>query len=65
MTSKDEFDTLIDRFSESLGIDSSAGKDEWIPLFSDIRILGYHGYLDTMDIWIPWIVRYHGYLDNG
>jgi hypothetical protein len=26
MDSKDEFDSLIDRFSESLGIDSSAGE---------------------------------------
>ena len=44
-------------------------RDEWIPLFSDIRILGYlgyrfsldtwiSGYLDIMDIWI------HGYLDT-
>ena len=40
-----------------------ANRDEWIPLFSDIRILGYHGYLDTMDTWISWILGYHGYLD--
>ena len=33
-------------------------KDEWIPLFSDIWILGYHGYLNIMD---TWIVGYHGY----
>ena len=32
-------------------------RDEWIPLFSDIRIDGYHGYLNTMD---TWIVGYHG-----
>ena len=31
-----------------------------IPLFSDIWILGYHGYLNITDTWIPWIVRYHG-----
>ena len=36
-------------------------RDEWIPPFSDIRILGYHGlwifgYLDTMDSWISWIL---------
>ena len=40
MNTPDEFDSLIDRFSESLGIDSSEGKAEWIP---------YHGYLDIMD----------------
>ena len=41
-------------------------RDEWIPFFSDIRILGYHGYLNIMDIWIIglWIVGYHGYLDS-
>ena len=32
-------------------------RDEWIPLFSDIRIVGYHGYLNIMD---TWIVGYHG-----
>ena len=30
------------------------GRDEWIPLFSDNRILGYLGYLDK------WILGYHG-----
>ena len=35
-------------------------KDEWIPFFSNIRILGYHGYLNIMD---TWIVGYHGELD--
>ena len=41
---------------------SLSNRDEWIPLFSDIRILEYYEYSDS---WIPWIVRYHGYLDNG
>ena len=27
-------------------------RDEWIPLFPDIRILGYHSYLNIMDTWI-------------
>ena len=44
-------------------------RDEWIALFSDIRILGYHGYLNIMDTcyldnWIPWILGYHGYMDT-
>ena len=33
-------------------------RDEWIPLFSDIRIVGYLGYLNIMD---TWIVGYQGY----
>ena len=41
--------------------DRGTVRDEWIPLFSDIRILGYHGYLDIMD---TWILGYHGYLDT-
>ena len=44
-------------------------RDEWIPLFSDIRILGYLGYWFFLDTWIigyldimhTWI---HGYLDT-
>ena len=56
------------------------GRDEWIPLFSDIRILGYlgyrfsldtwiSGYLDIMDIWIhgyldTWISVFFGYMDT-
>ena len=55
-------------------------RDEWIPLFSDIRILGYlgyrfsldtwiSGYLDIMDIWIhgyldTWISVFFGYMDT-
>ena len=54
-------------------------RDEWIPLFSDIRILGYlgywffldtwiSGYLDIMDTWIhryldTWISVFFGYMD--
>ena len=55
-------------------------RDEWIPLFSDIRILEYlgyrfsldtwiSGYLDIMDIWIhgyldTWISVFFGYMDT-
>ena len=55
-------------------------RDEWIPLFSDIQILGYlgycifldtwiSGYLDIMDIWIQgyldtWISVFFGYMDT-
>ena len=46
------------RFKKQLRRGTIAGRDEWIPLFSDIRIVGY------LDSWIPWMVRYHGYLDN-
>ena len=53
-------------------MDNDRTRDKWIPLFSDIQILGYHGYLDIMDTWIswistwiPWIVGYHGYLHSG
>ena len=58
---------------------SHLSRDEWIPLFSDIRILGYlgywffldtwiSGYLDIMDIWIhgyldTWISVFFGYMD--
>ena len=57
-----------------------AVRDEWIPLFSDIRILGYLGYwfildtwiigyLDIMHIWIhgyldTWISVFYGYMDT-
>ena len=60
--------------------DSIIIRDEWIPLFSDIRILGYlgyrfsldtwiSGYLDIMDIWIhgyldTWISVFFGYMDT-
>ena len=44
-------------------------RDEWIPLFSDIRILGYLGYRFFLDSWIvgqvdTWISWIHGYLDT-
>ena len=31
-------------------------KDEWIPFFSNIRILGYHGYLNIMDTLKIWLL---------
>jgi hypothetical protein len=39
------------------GIDNClvATRDEWIPLFFNIRI---------PNTWIPWIVEYYGYLDS-
>ena len=36
-------------------------RDEWIPLFSNIRIHGYHGYWFFLD---NWILGYHAYLDT-
>ena len=37
-------------------------RDEWIPLCSDIQILGYHGYLDS---WLPWIfLFFYMYMDT-
>ena len=44
-------------------------RDEWIPLFSDIRIHGYLGYWFFLDTWISGYLdimdtRIHGYLDT-
>ena len=49
--------------------DLALTRDEWIPLFSDIRILEYLGYRFSLDTWISgyldkWILGYHGYLDT-
>ena len=44
MNSKDEVDSLIDRFSESLGIDSSAGKP--LNICCGVSSLGMQNWVD-------------------